>query len=206
MIIDVNNLKHSNTELCELMISNGSDKAGGWHNYTLVYNELFKELKKSVKNVFELGLGITNLHLEQSLQKSGASIKSWKEYFIKANIYGADINKNLLFEEKRIKTYYCDQTSKESIKELWDKLNKVQFDIIIEDGLHTYQSNIIFLENSLHKVKKDGFYIIEDLSTKDLYLYKEYFKKTKLIFSKYQLIELPNEGNKLDNNMIIIKV
>jgi hypothetical protein len=205
MILDINNLDYSNTELCDIMIANGSDKASGWHNYTLVYNELFKDVKNKEINFFELGLGTTNLHLEQSLKSSGASLKGWKQYFNKANIYGADIDKKILFEEPRIKTYYCDQTSKKSTEELWANFDKIEFDFILEDGLHTFEANILFLENSLHKVKKEGLYIIEDLLTKDLHLYYDYLSKTNLVFDKYQLIELHNDGNKQDNNLLIIK-
>lgn len=205
MIIDTTKLNHDLTPLCDLMIAHGSDKSGGWHNYTLVYDYLFKANKNKVKNMFELGLGTTNLNLSENLREYGASLKAWKKYFSKAEIFGADIDKNILFNEERIKTFYCDQTSPKSIKLLWENFNDVEFDIILEDGLHTYEANIIFLENSLHKVKKSGFYIIEDILTKDLHLYYDYLSKTKLVFDECQLIELYNEGNKQDNNLLIIK-
>jgi hypothetical protein len=205
MIIDTTKLNHDLTPLCDLMIAYGSDKSGGWHNYTLVYDYLFKNDKNKVKNMFELGLGTTNVELPEYLRGYGASLKAWKQYFSKAQIYGADIDKNILFNEERIKTFYCDQTSPKSIKLLWENFTDVEFDIILEDGLHKYKANITFLENSLHKVKKSGFYIIEDIITKDLHLYYDYLSKTKLVFDECQLIELYNEGNKQDNNLLIIK-
>ena len=166
MIIDLQKLDYNKTPLCEIMINQGSDKGGGWHNYTLVYNELLKSIKNKAKNVFELGLGTTNLHLPSNMGAngtSGASLKGWREYFTKANIFGADIDSEILFEEDRIKTFYCDQTSPESIGELWSKFDSVQFDFLLEDGLHTYDANICFFENSIHKVKKGGLYVIEDI-------------------------------------------
>ena len=42
------------------------------------------------------------------------------------------------------------------------------FDIIIEDGLHTFEANKCFFENSIHKVKRGGIYIIEDITNIDL--------------------------------------
>lgn len=196
MIIDTLNLSTDITPLCEIMIEKGSDKGGSWHNYTMVYNELLKGIKTKANNVFELGIGTIN---------SGASLRGWKEYFKKANIYGADIDKDILFEEDRIKTFYCDQTSPESIKELWANFQEIEFDFILEDGLHKYKANICFLENSLHKVKKNGFYVIEDILVSEIHNYLNYFENTKLDIQQYQLIDLSNEGNKQDNVLVVIK-
>ena len=208
MIIDMSKLSSELTPLCDIMIAQGSDKGGGWHNYTLVYNELLKGIKNNAKNVFELGLGTTNLHIPSNMGASGtsgASLKGWKQYFKNANIYGADIDKDILFEEERIKTFYCDQTSPESIKELWNNFPKIKFDFILEDGLHTYDANICFLENSLHKVKKGGFYVIEDILVSDIRHFLNYFESCPLDFQEYQLIDLDNPGNKQDNVIVIIK-
>jgi hypothetical protein len=208
MIIDIQKLSYEPTPLCEIMLNQGSDKGGGWHNYTLVYNELLKGIKNKAKNVFELGLGTTNLHIESNMGlngRSGASIKGWKEYFKKANIYGADIDKDILFEEERIKTFYCDQTKPESISELWSNFENIEFDFLLEDGLHTYDANICFLENSLHKVKKGGFYVIEDVLINEIRRYLNYFENCQLEFEEYQLIDLDNPGNKQDNVLIVIK-
>ena len=196
MIIDTQQLSFDKTPLCEIMIHQGSDKGGGWHNYTLVYNELLKGIKSKSQNVFELGIGTIN---------SGASLKGWKEYFTKANIFGADIDKDILFEEERIKTFYCDQTSPESILALWSNFESIEFDFLLEDGLHTYDANICFLENSLHKVKKGGFYVIEDIVVTEIRHYLNYLESCELPFQEYQLIDLDNPGNKQDNVLVIIK-
>jgi SAM-dependent methyltransferase len=208
MIVDTSKLSTTLTPLCEIMINQGSDKGGGWHNYTLVYNELLKGIKTKAKNVFELGLGTTNLHIPSNMGASGtsgASLKGWKEYFTKANIFGADIDKDILFEEERIKTFYCDQTSPESISELWSNFENIEFDFILEDGLHEYNANICFLENSLHKLKKGGFYVIEDIVVHDIRHYLNYFENCTLDFEEYQLIDLDNPGNKQDNVLVVIK-
>lgn len=208
MIIDTSKLSTTLTPLCDIMINQGSDKGGGWHNYTLVYNELLKKIKTKAKNVFELGLGTTNLHIPSNMDAngtSGASLKGWKEYFTKANIFGADIDKDILFEEERIKTFYCDQTSPESILELWSNFEDIEFDFILEDGLHEYNANICFLENSLHKVKKGGFYVIEDILITEIRKYLNYFKSCLLDFQEYQLVDLDNLGNKQDNVLVVIK-
>jgi hypothetical protein len=38
------------------------------------------------------------------------------------------------------------------------------FDIIVDDGPHTYSSNILFYKNSINKLKTNGMYIIEDIN------------------------------------------
>lgn len=39
------------------------------------------------------------------------------------------------------------------------------FDMIIDDGPHTYSSNYLFYTSSIYKLKKQGIYIIEDVNT-----------------------------------------
>ena len=38
--------------------------------------------------------------------KPGASLRAWRDYFENALIYGADIDKNILFKENRINTFF----------------------------------------------------------------------------------------------------
>ena len=70
-----------------------------------------------------------------SIGKPGASLRMWKDYF-QYNIYGADIDRDILFNEERINTYYVDQLNTESIKSMWKDIGLNDFDIIIDDGLH----------------------------------------------------------------------
>jgi len=42
----------------------------------------------------------------------------WREYFPNANIYGADIDETILFQDERIATFPLDQTKPESISRL----------------------------------------------------------------------------------------
>lgn len=196
MIIDIESINSSPTELCQIMAENGSDKSLGWHNYTLVYSKLLSSIRDSAENVFELGIGTIN---------SGASLKGWKQYFAKANIFGADILHEVLFSEHRIKTFQCDQLNKQSIKSLWGNFKSIEFDFMLEDGLHTFEANVHFFENSIHKLKKDGYYIIEDVLQSEIQTYLNYFENNKINFSSYKVLNLNNPGNNLDNVIIIIK-
>ena len=89
----------------------------------------------------------------------GASLYGWEEFFPNSCIFGADIDTDILFDTDKIKTFYCDQTNPESIKNMWNKpqLNE-NFDIIIEDGLHKFHDNVCFFDNSIHKLNSNGYY------------------------------------------------
>ena len=81
---------------------------------------LLKKLKLNFKNEIRIGdFGCGN----------GESSYYLINQFPKANIYGGDIDKEILFKDERIETFYVDQRNSEQIKSMWSKINK-KFDII----------------------------------------------------------------------------
>jgi len=197
------------TELCDIMTTYGSDKGDNHqHNYTQYYYELFKNIRNNNLRIFELGLGTNNINLPSNMGingKPGASLRGWKHFFSNSNIFGADIDKNILFEEDRIKTYYCDQNSPYDIKNMWNNQDLIEdFDIIIEDGMHEFEYNVTFFENSIHKVKSNGVFIIEDI--KQIFLSK-WIEQLNMWKNKYpnlifRLYNIPFT-NPIDNCLII---
>ena len=85
--------------------------------------------------------------------KPGASLRVWKNYFPKAQIYCADIDDKILFQEERIFTFQMDQLNLLSIERMWSKINKSNFDLIIDDGLHTCEAAFNLFSNSFKKLK-----------------------------------------------------
>ena len=134
--------------------------------------------------------------------KPGASLRAWRDYFYKAVIYGADIDKKILFEEDRIKTFYVDQSNSQSVKEMWKKINQKNFDLIIDDGLHTFHGAKSLFENSINHLKQDGIYIIEDAQNSDLLNFKNYFDNSLDKFN-YNILNLINAKNPKSNNNLI---
>jgi hypothetical protein len=195
------------------MTKYGSDKGTGPHNYTTLYYKMFKDMRDKKINIFELGLGTNNTDIPSNMGsygKPGASLKGWKEFFINSDVFGADIDKRILFDEERIKTFYCDQKNVMEIKNMWnnDILKNILFDIIIEDGLHEFDANLIFLENSLHKIKEGGVYICEDLKLKTVELFKKEIPNLQKKYSNFdfEVVILENINNKYnDNNLLIVK-
>lgn len=208
---------HTPTPLCEIMGRHGSDKGHAnitqcWHNYTTFYHSIFKDMQHKPLRIFELGLGTNNLSVPSNMGpngKPGASLYGWSEFFPNSKIYGADIDMNILFETDRIKTYYCDQTNPVIIKMMWNQTELAEggFDIIVEDGLHTYNANVCFFENSIHKLNDGGYYIIEDILNYELRLFET---KMAIWRNRYPQLEftmlcIPSSRNTNDNNLLVIR-
>lgn len=192
--------------LTDLMNFYGSDK-GGFnkdHNFSDYYSTIFFDKKESVKNVLEVGLGTNNINVPSNMGLEGkplASLKAWRDYFLNAYIYGADIDRKILKNEDRIKTYYVDQTNPNSILELFKNIGDISFDIIIDDGLHEYNANICLFENSFKFLKKRGIYVIEDVFFKDKNKFFQYFKNSNYNFS---IVDIFHKNNISNNCLVII--
>ena len=50
--------------------------------------------------------------------KPGASLKAFRDFFEKSKVYGADIDRKILFKDKRILTEYVDRTDLEVYKKI----------------------------------------------------------------------------------------
>jgi hypothetical protein len=199
------------TEMCRVMTRHGSDKGYHWHNYTTIYSWLFRKLRDQPVRIFELGLGTNNPRLVSSMGvkgRPGASLRGWRELFPQALVFGADIDRDILFEEDRIKTFYCDQLDSAAIHHLWSQpVLQHGMDIIIDDGLHTLEGNTLFLDGSLEHLCSGGFYIIEDIDQKTI---DAWHNKLETIYSKsfpnheFVFVELPNSFKSYNNNMLIV--
>ena len=103
------------TPLCEIMGKYGSDKGqsdikNSWHNYTTFYYSIFKDMQNNTLRIFELGLGTNNINIPSNVGangKPGASLYGWREFFPNSYIFGADIDKDILFKSERIETFFA---------------------------------------------------------------------------------------------------
>jgi len=204
------------TPLCEIMGRNKSDKgavdiANCHHNYTTFYYSIFKDLQDSPLRIFELGLGTNNENIPSNMGRNGrpgASLYGWAEFFKNATIYGADIDRGILFQTDRIHTYFCDQTNPTSIQQMWMNTDlQESFDIIIEDGLHEYSANVCFFENSIHKLAPNGYFIIEDILNKEIPHFVSIIEQWKVRYPtlEFTLLKIPSTKNTSDNTLLVIK-
>ena len=173
------------------------------HSYTLFYHHIFANYREIVRNVFECGIGSSDETIISNMSATGAtgaSLKMWREYFPNANIFGADIDHKTLFQDSRISTYQMDQTSQNSIQQYWMKLGDITFDLMIDDGLHSFLAGITLFENSIHKLSDYGLYFIEDVNSFDLIKYREYFSLRNY---KVEYITLYHGINKVSDDCLI---
>lgn len=208
--------KNENDLLAQLCDKYGSDKGEieknnhpySWtaHNYTDYYSRLFSHCRHHIQKVFECGLGTQNPAIPANMGlsgKPGASLRVWRDYFPQARIFGADIDKNILFTEERIRTFYLDQTVSNEIAGMWLTIGENNFDFILDDGLHTYEAAICLFENSISQLSNDGIYVIEDVRTKEMKRFIDYFR-LKPYQADFVALSRPNEFLG-DNNLIVIR-
>jgi len=191
------------------MTKYGSDK-GRSHRYTTVYSALFNRRYKNQLRILELGLGSNNLDVPSNMGvfgAPGASLRGWRELLPHAQVYGADIDRRILFQEDRIKTFLCDQLDTSSVRELWSHPDLQDgADIIIEDGLHTYEANVAFLQESLHHLRPGGIYITEDIVWSDA---EKWFDSLENTYSKqypnheFVFVTLPGKYQNSSNLVVI---
>ena len=136
------------------------------HNYIPIYEKHLDERRNIITNIFEIGIGCIErnqmTHMSKYNYKTGNSLRAWKHYCKNANIYGIDIFEECLFEEPQIKTFICDQSNAAQLQGLMDKIN-VKMDLIVDDGSHVIEHQVISFMTLEKYLTDDGIYIIEDI-------------------------------------------
>ena len=124
-----------------------------WLHYFEVYERHFNKYRGKEMVMLEIGVS------------HGGSLQMWKDYFgIKAKIYGIDIKPRCkTLEEENIEIFIGSQSNRNFLKETIQKIPPV--DILLDDGGHTMEQQIITYEELFDKIKKDGVYLCEDVCT-----------------------------------------
>lgn len=148
----------STDELAEIATRHGTDKWNG-HWYADPYATHLQHLRDSEFNLLEIGVGGYS-----NPEAGGASLRAWKDYFPKAQIAGLDYFDKSPHAADRIKIYQGSQADPVAITGILKDFPQ-GFDVIIDDGSHRNEHVIATLIMLWQYVKKDGWYIIEDLQT-----------------------------------------
>lgn len=149
-------------QLGALFNAYGSDKTR--HGYHYVYAAILQR-SSDQKLILEVGLGTNNVDVVSHMGANGqpgASLRSFRDYCPRAQLYGADVDDGILFEDEQIKTYHVDQRDDGSIDRLVESLPG-GFDLVIDNGLHTPDSNIRTLMLGLRLLKPGGWVVVEDI-------------------------------------------
>jgi len=119
-------------------------------NYFHIYEELFSKYKGKDITFVEIGV------------KWGGSLQMWRKFFGKnARIIGIDLfEKTKKMEEEGFEIFIGDQSSKKFWENFFDKVGKV--DIILDDGGHTNENQIVTLNCCLNYINDGGLLVVED--------------------------------------------
>lgn len=145
-------------------------KAGKTAGHSGIYSYLNLQ-RTQVRNVLEIGIGTNDPSAPSSMGSNGspgASLKMWTEIFPKAKVIGADVDRKSFISGDRYDSTFVDTTNLNSLQTLRSELEKrtggsQKFDLIIDDGLHTPESNLRTLRALLPLVRPLGYYVIEDI-------------------------------------------
>lgn len=202
------------SRLAALSAQYGSDK--GWsgdseppwpwppHNYTEKYESLFEPLRLSVRSVVECGIGTQDPGVPCNMGadgKPGASLRVWRDYFPNAEIIGLDIDPRTMLSEERISTYVVDQTNPVSIAQFWAQSGLRDVDIMIDDGLHTFEANRTLFEHSIQHMRPGGHYIIEDLSFQSLEAFRDVLASSP---HWVEIVRLQRSGMAFSDNALVV--
>jgi hypothetical protein len=140
------------TELCRIAARHDTDKGV---DFTSVYHSLLSHVREAPLRLLEIGL------------YNGGSLRMWREYLPNATLHGMDVDRRTLAYELEIpgtKVRLVDQADARALRAFVDELGG-GYDVIVDDGGHTMEQQIVSFEVLFPHVVSGGIYVIEDLGT-----------------------------------------
>jgi trans-aconitate methyltransferase len=136
----------------------GTDKASTLHGYTAHYTAHLRKRRFKVRSVLEIGVGGYGV-----ADLGGESLRTWRNYFPRAHIYGIDLEPKRLDTTERMTILQADQSDPASLLAAVEGLPP--FDLIVDDGSHVGSHVITTFETLFDRLLPGGLYAIEDLWT-----------------------------------------
>ena len=156
------------------------------HYFLNIYDKFFNSYQDKKLNFLEIGL------------YDGNSMVLWDDFFQnkETNIYGVDIGIRPKLQEKINNKEFTERVNIHNfdINAIDDSpLKDIKFDIIIEDGSHTYADQLNFIKKFKQILNPGGMFFIEDIESVNT-LYKLLAHDRDLIY-----IDSRNRLNVADN-------
>jgi hypothetical protein len=148
------------TNVLKSLVDNVRTDKNTVHYYLDTYEQLFKPMRETAKNVLEIGV------------RDGGSMKLWHDYFPNATIYGIDNMENMYsgvwpeIIKPRIKLLMPFNAYDTNLIHTF-KSSGTQFDMLLDDGPHTLESMLFFAEHYTPLLTQTGVLIIEDVQEFD---------------------------------------
>lgn len=138
--------------LHDLSAAHGSDKHR--HGYTKWYEAVLRGLKDEAFKILEIGVF------------EGASLRMWRDWFPRAEVFGLDIDEARMFRDDRITCVHGD-SGRESARDALRALAG-SFKIIVDDGNHKSKAQRGTFLNLSGLLAPGGLYFVEDAKGRDL--------------------------------------
>jgi hypothetical protein len=124
-----------------------------WLHYFEIYHRHFSRFVGKEVTILEIGVF------------KGGSLELWRDYFgSKCKIYGIDINPECKeHESEQIEVLVGSAEDREFLRKVKEEIPKI--DILIDDGGHTMNQQIVAFEELYPSISPDGVYLCEDLLT-----------------------------------------
>ena len=140
--------------LIDLVDNTHTDK-NTTHSYLSLYQQLLESKKDTATHVLEVGV------------QYGGSIKLWKDFFTNATVVGVDVmKKEGVWEEilhDRIQLYTESNAYDTDFFVSTFLEKEPRFDFLLDDGPHTLDSMVRFIQLYSQVMKENGILIIEDV-------------------------------------------
>lgn len=180
-----------------LIVDNSLTDKNTAHTYIDLYDTLFTPIRANASNILEVGI------------YHGGSIQLWCDFFPRAHIYGVDICNLDFIKKESIKTdhnitLYTNTNAYDNnfIKEHFINKN-IYFDMILDDGPHTLQSNIDLILLYSQLLTKNGIIVIEDIQ--NINYINILIENVPINLKKYiQVFDLRYLNNRYDNIVFVI--
>ncbi len=178
-------------DIGKLLNSCGSDK-NSFHKYGNGYNLIFSEqFLKQGRPLKVLEIGVFN----------GASINGFSQIPYVSEVVGVDTYSSFVTDNPKITLYIGNEFDAYSLRTLeMLKNNHEKFDIIIDDGPHTWESQEWFFRNYAELLNEGGVLVCEDISID----YIKNLKKLQIELNLY-VLDLRFNANPNYNEFLALK-
>lgn len=132
------------------------DKSSKGHYYYTEYEKHLEPIREESIKILEIGIF------------KGTSLRALHEYLPNAQIYGIDVFTRVpakdidILEKDRIHWLKADSTSITLDSKIQKEWGDIQFDVIIDDGLHTPEANKKTFQHLINRLAANGVYYVED--------------------------------------------
>lgn len=122
-----------------------------WAHYFDIYHHHFSKFIGREAHVVEIGI------------YSGGSLEMWRDYFgPRSQIYGVDIAAECkVYENEYTKVFIGNQADRSFWKTFKERVPYI--DVLIDDGGHTTEQQIVTLEEMLPHLRPGGVFLCEDV-------------------------------------------